>query len=77
VRAPKRLAAGRGGAVTLVLDRGDLRALAGRRVRVPIRLTVVTGGGTVTKTLVVTVRVPRSFGAAGGAAPSASAKGAR
>jgi hypothetical protein len=77
VRAPKRLAAGRRGAVALVLDRGDLRALAGRTVRVPIRLTVVAGGRTVAKTLVVTVRVPRSLGAAGGAAPSAGRKRAR
>lgn len=77
VRAPKRLASGRRGTVALLFERADLRALAGRTVRLKLPLAVRAGGRRVAKTITVTITVPRSLGAASGAAPRAKRKGAR
>ncbi|MDW5595695.1 HtaA domain-containing protein [Conexibacter stalactiti] len=77
VRAPKQLASGRRGAVALVLDHADLRALAGRTVRLRIPLVLRAGGRRVAKTVTVTISVPRSLGVARGTAPRSKPKGAR
>ena len=55
VRAPKRLKAGRVGKVGVRLPRAARKALAGRRAKLEVKLTIAAGGRKTTRTIAVTL----------------------